>query len=301
MMLTSCWRHQAKQMQTSLPHVHPGASPWCVCPGLPPCLQHCGWAPQSTAAWLSCDVDIGERDVDLYHHGVGRGERGEGRMPGIGLRRGQLLFNVHLKAQKQWTRMVTEWNGREMSVKMDMRNAPHKMAMVHLPPPPSSNPTWQFSWIGRDDDGLCMVQGEKNNKSATRISHNFFFPSEPAHDNCSSWAPTCLPPLSNWQSWGWRTSPPPLLPLPKKKTRMKRRFPLVQQSVRGVDDSKRAMMGVGSLVGNSNFWFQFLEPPSEVEFQFHFWFQKFWAIFFNIPISGKSENQNSDLRNLEDR
>jgi hypothetical protein len=60
--------------------------------------------------------------------------------------------------------------------------------------------------------------------------------------------------------------------------------------------------GSGLLVGNSNFWFQFLGPPLEAEFRFHFQFREIPVGFvFEIQISGKSDNRNSDLKNLEFR
>ncbi len=38
------------------------------------------------------------------------------------------------------------------------------------------------------------------------------------------------------------------------------------------------------LVGNSDFWFQFLGPPLEVEYQFCFWFRRFRSDFFWILL-----------------
>ncbi len=51
---------------------------------------------------------------------------------------------------------------------------------------------------------------------------------------------------------------------------------------------------VFGLVGNSNFRFWFLGPPSEAEFPFHFWFRIFLADFFLNSTVEKSSNRNSD-------
>jgi hypothetical protein len=53
----------------------------------------------------------------------------------------------------------------------------------------------------------------------------------------------------------------------------------------------RGMYGLpqAGLVGNSNFWFQFLGPPSKVEFQFHFQFQRFWSFFLRILLLKSQE------------
>ncbi len=48
------------------------------------------------------------------------------------------------------------------------------------------------------------------------------------------------------------------------------------------------------LVGNSNFQFQFLGPPSEAEFRFRFWFQRFRSDFFLNSAVEKLTNRNSD-------
>jgi hypothetical protein len=48
------------------------------------------------------------------------------------------------------------------------------------------------------------------------------------------------------------------------------------------------------LVGNSNFQFQFLGPPSEVEFWFRFQFQRFRLEFFLNSAVEKLRNWNSD-------
>ncbi len=37
-----------------------------------------------------------------------------------------------------------------------------------------------------------------------------------------------------------------------------------------------------------------LGPPLEVEFQFRFWFQRFWSDFFSNPAVEKLRNRNSD-------
>jgi hypothetical protein len=54
------------------------------------------------------------------------------------------------------------------------------------------------------------------------------------------------------------------------------------------------------LVGNSDFWFQFLGPPLEAGFQFCFRFQESWLdLFFKNSAVEKSSNQNfnSDIGN----
>jgi hypothetical protein len=51
------------------------------------------------------------------------------------------------------------------------------------------------------------------------------------------------------------------------------------------------------LVGNSDFWFWFLGPPSEAEFWFRFWFQRFPLDFFLNSAVENSTNQNSDSKN----
>jgi hypothetical protein len=56
----------------------------------------------------------------------------------------------------------------------------------------------------------------------------------------------------------------------------------------------RAVCSSYSLVGNSNFWFQYLGPPSEAEFRFHFWFRRFWLDFFLNSAVEKSANWTSD-------
>ncbi len=50
------------------------------------------------------------------------------------------------------------------------------------------------------------------------------------------------------------------------------------------------------LVGNSNFWFQFLGPLSEAEFCFRFWFQRFWPDFFLNSAVEKLTNRNTDSK-----
>ncbi len=50
------------------------------------------------------------------------------------------------------------------------------------------------------------------------------------------------------------------------------------------------------LVGNSDFWFQFLGAPSEAKFRFRFWFQRIRWDFFLNSTEEKLSNWNSDSK-----
>ncbi len=54
------------------------------------------------------------------------------------------------------------------------------------------------------------------------------------------------------------------------------------------------------LVGNYDFWFQFLGPPLEVEFRFCFQFQRFWLDFFEFRC-WKNDKSNVRFQKLEFR